>query len=178
MGLGPVTRVRWWRGISPLSTLVTFLERHSRAADRIIAPMLPAAGRLPVGRQWSVEPKWDGVRALVQLQADGQVVVRSRSGRDISDSFEELAGIADAVGRPALLDGELVVIGRDGRPDFEAIHLRMFYGRPPLVAATFMAFDSAGSRQPAATEPSAASAPRTAGRARTGRSSVANLASL
>ncbi len=67
--------------------------------------------------------------------------VRSRSGRDISDRFAELAGMADAVGRPALLDGELVAIGRDGRPDFEAVRRRMFSGRPPLVAATFMAFD-------------------------------------
>lgn len=77
--------------------------------------MLPMAGRRPRGRQWVFQPKWDGVRATVRVGGDGQLTLRSRSGRVITAQLPELAGLPDAVDRPLLLDGELVVIGRDGR---------------------------------------------------------------
>ncbi len=67
--------------------------------------------------------------------------VGSRCGRDISGCFPELARVTEAVGCPALLDGELVVLGSDGRPDFEGIRRRLFSRHPPRLAATFMAFD-------------------------------------
>ncbi len=61
-----------------------------------------------------MEVKWDGIRA--QLRFDGQrLCVRSRSGRDCTTEFPELAVIREQLrGRSVLLDGELVCLGADG----------------------------------------------------------------
>lgn len=102
--------------------------------------MLLTAGQLPRGGQWLFQPKWDGVRATVRVGHDGGLTVCSRSGRVITAQLPELAGLPDAVGRPLLLDGELVVLGRDGRPDFDAVRYRLFSQRPS-PSVNFMAFD-------------------------------------
>ena len=60
-----------------------------------LAPMLAAAGSPPVGRlaEWAVEMKWDGVRALAFI-SDGQIRLVSRTGKDISRTYPEVAGTA------------------------------------------------------------------------------------
>jgi bifunctional non-homologous end joining protein LigD len=57
--------------------------------------------------RWSVEVKWDGWRAMVYIDERG-LRVRNRSGRQVSDSLPELAGLVDAEGKSAILDGEFV----------------------------------------------------------------------
>lgn len=106
----------------------------------ILDPILPVSGPLPADQaRYAFEPKWDGFRALVYVEAGG-LRVRSRRGTELTDRCRELAGLARAVGADALLDGELVVLASDGRPDFEALRGRVFNGRQggPLV---FVAFD-------------------------------------
>jgi bifunctional non-homologous end joining protein LigD len=94
---------------------------------------------------WSFEVKWDGWRALVYI--DRALRVRTRSGRQVSDSLPELAGLVEALhGHSVILDGELVAC-RDGRVDFYALAPRMMHtGRTARWAAgqvpvTFVAFD-------------------------------------
>ena len=63
-----------------------------------VPPMLLTAGAVPDGEAWSLELKWDGCRA--QLRYDGRAVtLRTRNGRECSDDFPELLGIADALGK-------------------------------------------------------------------------------
>lgn len=71
----------------------------------------------------------------------------SRLGNDITVAYPELAGMADAV-EDALLDGEVVVFDKDGRPSFGALQERMHVRvaaqarRLARVApVTFLAFD-------------------------------------
>jgi bifunctional non-homologous end joining protein LigD len=72
---------------------------------------------------WALEPKLDGWRALVSLE-DGRVEVRTRRGRPITQQVPELAGLAEHVGRPCVLDGELVAGA--GRPwDFYRVAPRV-----------------------------------------------------
>jgi bifunctional non-homologous end joining protein LigD len=87
--------------------------------------MLLTAGAVPNGEGWSLELKWDGCRA--QLRYDGHaVILRTRNGRECSDDFPELLGIADALGeRRVILDGELVCLRDDGRPDFARLRRRL-----------------------------------------------------
>ena len=73
--------------------------------------------------------------------------VRSRPGRDCTAEFPELAAIAEALdGRRVILDGELVCLDSEGKPDFAALRNRL--GRQPclrsgLVAAvTLVIFDA------------------------------------
>ncbi len=70
-------------------------------------PMLASnvTGRAATSGEWRFEPKLDGWRALVTV--DDKVTVRTRTGRDVTESLPELAGLADALtGRTAALDDE------------------------------------------------------------------------
>lgn len=86
-----------------------------------IRTMQPCDAPLPDGGGWVGEPKIDGWRALVRVDA-GRVYVRSRHGTELTDRFPELAELA--AGPDLLLDGELVVYDRHGRPDFHALAAR------------------------------------------------------
>ena len=72
-----------------------------------------------------MEVKWDGIRA--QVAFDGRsVAVRSRPGRICTDQFPELHELADVLrARRVVLDGELVCLGTDGKPDFAALRSRL-----------------------------------------------------
>jgi bifunctional non-homologous end joining protein LigD len=80
---------------------------------------------------WFIEPKWDGVRAVVTVH-DGRVTIASRLGNDVTGGYPELAGLADALGgRSAVLDGEIVAFDeRTGRPSFQRLQRRMHVRQP------------------------------------------------
>ncbi|MFI6729815.1 ATP-dependent DNA ligase [Streptomyces atratus] len=103
-----------------------------------IAPMLAAPGGLPseaVEDRWAFEVKYDGQRAMVYLPGDGTVTLRARSGADITPAYPELAGLGSALGRPAVLDGEIVALDSEGRSDFERLQSRMGLAGSPAKAA-------------------------------------------
>lgn len=87
-----------------------------------VRPMLATAGALPAGPGWAYELKWDGVRVLADAGPD-RFVLTSRSGRDVTMTYPELGGLADAC-PDALFDGEVVAFV-DGRPTFTALQPRM-----------------------------------------------------
>ena len=81
-----------------------------------------AVTKLPTGDGWAFEFKWDGVRALFDVSDTG-LRITSRTGRDVTTTYPELAGLAEGAD-DALVDGEIVAI-RDGRPSFELLQSRM-----------------------------------------------------
>lgn len=87
--------------------------------------MLLTSGAVPDGERWTLEVKWDGCRA--QLRYDGRTVsLRTRDGRECSEDFPELAAIARKLGKQRVtLDGELVCLRDDGRPDFAPLRRRL-----------------------------------------------------
>jgi bifunctional non-homologous end joining protein LigD len=89
-----------------------------------LSPMLAVPGALPGDDAgWAYEMKWDGIRALAFIQ-DGRVRLASRTGRDITVAYPELAALGPAAGLPLLLDGEVVAFD-DGRPSFAQLQPRM-----------------------------------------------------
>lgn len=100
-----------------------------------------AAEAPPTGPRWVHEPKWDGFRALVSIDPAKRCRIRSRHGRGWTDRFPELADVGRHLDGPTVLDGEIVVLGDDGRPSFEALSARLAGARRPHRAATFVAFD-------------------------------------
>ncbi len=80
---------------------------------------------------WYIEPKWDGVRAVVTVH-DGSVTVASRLGNDVTGGYPEFAALAEALGgRSAVLDGEIVAFDeRTGRPSFQRLQRRMHVRSP------------------------------------------------
>lgn len=85
----------------------------------------PSSG-LPAGPAWAYEVKWDGVRVLADT-TQGRLRLLSRTGRDVSVAYPELAPLASVQG--AVLDGEVVAMA-DGVPSFEALAERMHVRDP------------------------------------------------
>lgn len=103
---------------------------------------------------WVFEPKWDGVRALVNVGPAG-VTIRGRRGTDYTDRYPELHRIRHD--RPCVLDGEVVAIV-EGAPSFEALQRRMHVTGPDArllndVPVTFVAFDILHDGEPVVDEP-------------------------
>jgi bifunctional non-homologous end joining protein LigD len=69
------------------------------------------------------------------------VTLRTRNGRECSADFPELREIASALGKHAVtLDGELVCLRDDGRPDFARLRRRLAGAtsrRPPAMLQIF-----------------------------------------
>jgi bifunctional non-homologous end joining protein LigD len=102
--------------------------------------MLSGATGIPSGDsppwRYLIEPKWDGVRAIVTIHG-GQVRLSSRNDNDVTAAYPELAQPPPTLGgRSAVLDGEVVAIGRRDRPDFGLLQRRMHvrHPNPALVA--------------------------------------------
>ncbi|MDQ2624440.1 MAG: non-homologous end-joining DNA ligase, partial [Actinomycetota bacterium] len=108
------------------------------APGEAIAPMLASSGArsdvVHSAEEWLVEMKWDGIRAIATVR-DGRLRVASRSGRDITGEYPELADLADRVPGDAVLDGEIVALDNRGRPDFGLLQQRMNLTDPREVAA-------------------------------------------
>jgi bifunctional non-homologous end joining protein LigD len=104
-----------------LASHAAFEFRYSTIAAFVV----PAAPRLvvspPSGPEWLHEPKLDGWR-IELAKAGANVAFYSRHGHDLSDRAKRLAISAAALPFDrVLLDGELVALGADGRPDFLAL---------------------------------------------------------
>jgi len=96
------------------------------------APMLASTADAPFDDdRWGFEVKWDGVRAVAQLRRPGfgdEPATRlvSRAGNDITDGYPELVALWERIlAFNATLDGEVVVLGGDGRPSFQLLQQRM-----------------------------------------------------
>jgi bifunctional non-homologous end joining protein LigD len=91
-----------------------------------VAPMLAKTGDLPRDdAKWAYEIKWDGVRAIGYVDG-GRLKLESRNGNDITPRYPELRGLGRALaGREAIVDGEVVAFGDDGRPSFQKLQGRM-----------------------------------------------------
>ncbi len=87
------------------------------------------ATRAPLGEvvsdEWAGEFKWDGVRVLVEVLDGGVVRMWSRNGNEITGRYPELHPLAAAIGRPAVLDGEVVAFDERQRPSFSRLQHRM-----------------------------------------------------
>jgi bifunctional non-homologous end joining protein LigD len=114
-----------------------------------ITPMLARAGDVPRESEgWAYEIKWDGVRAIAYCQP-GRLRVQSRNLLDITARYPELGALKTALSsHSAILDGELVVLGADGRPDFQALQRRAQADTPAQAkrlqsrgTATYVIFD-------------------------------------
>ncbi|MGD0067854.1 MAG: non-homologous end-joining DNA ligase [Streptosporangiaceae bacterium] len=102
------------------------IHRERQPLPAGVRPMLAVTGAVPRDLEnWALEMKWDGVRALAYIER-GQVRLMSRTERDITVAYPELARLGpDTPRKQLLLDGEIVVFGDDGWPEFEALQPRM-----------------------------------------------------
>jgi bifunctional non-homologous end joining protein LigD len=114
--------------------------------------MLASLGDAPLADPGFVyEPKYDGIRAVVEVGARGkQVTLWSRLGNDKTRQFPEIAGAlekwAKRLTEPVVLDGEIVALDSHGDPTgFQQlqgrIHLTSADNTRPAGPVAFIAFD-------------------------------------
>ena len=92
-----------------------------------------AARRWPDGGRWVLQPKWDGFRLLIDVDARRRVRGWSRHGTDLTARLGSLLAPFETVAPGTTFDGELVAIGeRGGQPtqDFAAVTRAVFTGKP------------------------------------------------
>jgi bifunctional non-homologous end joining protein LigD len=104
-------------------------------APDFVPPMLATLGEGAFDDpEWLFEVKWDGYRVEAVLR-DGRVRLWTRNRVDAATYFPDLAGAADWIeAREAVVDGEVVALDPDGRPDFSLLQDRT--GLRGLEAAT------------------------------------------
>jgi bifunctional non-homologous end joining protein LigD len=92
-----------------------------------LAPMLATHGSVAGLKkfQWAFEGKWDGYRLLVDAD-HGDMRLRSRSGRDLTREYPQLASLAaDLADHHVVLDGEVVALNEAGVPSFNELQNRV-----------------------------------------------------
>ena len=87
-----------------------------------LTPQLATLGAgIPTAGDWCYEAKWDGYRILARIDK-GRPRLITRGGHDWSDKMPGIvAGLAKLGAKSAWLDGEIVVLGNDGVPSFNAL---------------------------------------------------------
>jgi ATP-dependent DNA ligase len=97
---------------------------------------------LPEGEDWSYEPKWDGFRAIAFVDGD-ESFLQSRNGKPLSRYFPEL----EFPPGEYVLDGELVILGKGGKQEFELLQQRIHPAESRIrklaaeMPVRFVAFD-------------------------------------
>lgn len=109
--------------------------------------MLASLGRPPSRfADFAVEAKFDGQRGIAIVDGDC-VTLLSRNGADITRTFPEVTSALAEIGRPVVLDGEIVALDSTGAPSFSRLQQRWPQNRRPSaellrqVPTRFYAFD-------------------------------------
>src|SRR3954449_4419001 len=86
-----------------------------------LQPMLATLTDAPFDDpDWVFEDKFDGFRMVAEIRR-GRVALYSRNGKIISHSYVEVANALECVKADAVIDGELVAIGKDGVSHFQLL---------------------------------------------------------
>jgi len=107
---------------------------------RVLKPQLATLVKAaPVGGNWLAEIKFDGYRMLLNL-GSGKVRILSRSGRDWTEKFPNIARAAARLRvKNAWIDGEAVVLDARGRSHFQLMQNAMAH--PARSHFVYYAFD-------------------------------------
>src|ERR1700691_2686044 len=98
------------------------MHRERQLTPTVIRPRLALTGLAPAPKDrgnWALEMKWDGVRAVAFIEK-GRVRLMSRTERDITVAYPELAAMGPAIPHEQLvLDREIVVFGGGSSAEVE-----------------------------------------------------------
>ncbi len=86
-----------------------------------IRPMLASpAKKIFKDPDWVFELKWDGYRVLTNIN-DGKVELYSRNGISYNSKFAVLKRELESIPHDCILDGEVVIVDKKGKPDFQKL---------------------------------------------------------
>jgi bifunctional non-homologous end joining protein LigD len=108
-----------------------------------LSPQLASSTDTPPARgEWLYELKFDGYRLLTRFDERGRPALHTRNGHDWTAKMKPLATALSALGlRNTWLDGEIVVMGADGLPDFNALQNAIDAGPSNRATIRYFLFD-------------------------------------
>jgi ATP-dependent DNA ligase len=90
--------------------------------------------KLPEGPAWTYEIKLDGYR-LEAVRSAGKTTLYSRRQNILNEKFHQVAAELQGLPDDTVLDGELVALGPDGRPDFNLLQTSVLLSRAPFITS-------------------------------------------
>jgi bifunctional non-homologous end joining protein LigD len=113
-------------------------EAPVKAMPHGVKPMLATLVKEPFDHpEWLFEVKWDGYRAIAEIQ-EGDVSLYSRNQISLKKKFGPVTEALQKLGLEAVLDGEIVVVDDQGRPNFQMLQNYQKSGSGHLI---YYAFD-------------------------------------
>jgi bifunctional non-homologous end joining protein LigD len=107
-----------------------------------LQPMLATLTDAPFDDpNWVFEDKFDGFRMVAEIRR-GKVALYSRNGKIISQSYIEVAKALEGVKREAVIDGELVALGKDGVSHFQLLQNALRHEAKLLYCAFDLMFEN------------------------------------
>ncbi|HEX8561599.1 MAG TPA: DNA ligase D [Flavobacterium sp.] len=86
-----------------------------------VKPMLATLVNEPFNDpNWIYEVKWDGYRSMAYVQ-NGNVELQSRNNKSFTEKYYPITAAMQQWKIDAVLDGELLVVGKDGKANFSAL---------------------------------------------------------
>lgn len=86
-----------------------------------VKPMLATTGKEIFNHpDWIYELKWDGYRLIAHVD-HGEVRIYSRNGINYNSKFPLLVKDLEQIDQQAIFDGEVVIVDKNGLPDFQAL---------------------------------------------------------
>jgi bifunctional non-homologous end joining protein LigD len=130
-----------WNGQAPAAQAEIDLTGAVEAPmPPYVEPMLATLASTPFSDpDWLYEIKWDGFRVQAVVD-DGKVRTWTRGLKDAETYFPRLLSPATWIeARQAIVDGEVVAIDEDGRPDFSLLQTKL--GQPGVAGLVYQPFD-------------------------------------
>jgi bifunctional non-homologous end joining protein LigD len=104
----------------------------------LVRPMLAETDDAPFDdKDWVFEIKYDGYRALADLDGDGNVEFYSRNLLSFNEAYHPVVEELKKIDHDALLDGEVVVEDEKGRSHFQLLQNYRTSGQGPLKYYVF-----------------------------------------
>jgi bifunctional non-homologous end joining protein LigD len=117
------------------------MSRTSTLPKRL-QPMLATLTDAPFDDpNWVFEDKFDGFRMVVEIRR-GKVALYSRNGKIVSHSYIEVAKALEGVKGDAVIDGELVALGKDGVSHFQLLQNALRHEAKLLYCAFDLMFEN------------------------------------
>lgn len=102
-----------------------------------IQPMLTTAVDKPFSdKDWLFELKLDGYRAIADLRGK-KILLYSRNGISLGEKYPSITAALRKVKAKAVLDGEIVLLNENNKPDFQRLQNYKNNGQYPLVYYVF-----------------------------------------
>ncbi|MDP4130666.1 MAG: DNA ligase D [Bacteroidota bacterium] len=110
------------------------LEKGKKAAiPAAVKPMLATLVERPFdGKDWIFEIKWDGYRAVAKINK-GKAGIESRHNISFDEKFLPVKQALEKWSANAVVDGEIIALTEDGRPDFQELQGFLKQGKAAIL---------------------------------------------